>query len=114
MDFLETCRSKLGSKVDQYKQMVAENDVDGEVLADMSDEQLQRQARRHPPAPAALFAMPCALLRLRMGAARGRRPHPPTPSSPCGAFARGRAIRPRSDPPSPPPPLIRSPPSPPL
>ena len=44
MDFLETCRSKLGSKVDQYKQVVAENDVDGEVLADMTDEQLQRQA----------------------------------------------------------------------
>ena len=42
MDFLETCRSKLGSKVDQYKQVVAENDVDGEVLADMTDEQLQR------------------------------------------------------------------------
>jgi hypothetical protein len=42
MDFLETCRSKLGGKVDQYKQVVAENDVDGEVLADMTDEQLQR------------------------------------------------------------------------
>jgi DNA-directed RNA polymerase subunit N (RpoN/RPB10) len=47
MDFLETCRSKLGSKVDQYKQVVAENDVDGEVLSDMTDEQLQRhEARR--------------------------------------------------------------------
>jgi hypothetical protein len=42
LDFLETCRMKLGTKVDQYKQIFAENDVDGEVLADMSDEQLLR------------------------------------------------------------------------
>ncbi len=42
LDFLETCRAKIGSKVDNYKQIVVENDVDGEVLADMSDEQLQR------------------------------------------------------------------------
>ncbi len=42
IDFLETCRAKIGSKVDNYKQIVVENDVDGEVLADMTDEQLQR------------------------------------------------------------------------
>jgi hypothetical protein len=42
IDFLDTCRAKIGSKVDNYKQIVVENDVDGEVLADMTDEQLQR------------------------------------------------------------------------
>eukprot|EP00292_Cryptomonas_paramecium_P008483 CAMPEP_0113711710 /NCGR_PEP_ID=MMETSP0038_2-20120614/30931_1 /TAXON_ID=2898 /ORGANISM="Cryptomonas paramecium" /LENGTH=287 /DNA_ID=CAMNT_0000638043 /DNA_START=155 /DNA_END=1015 /DNA_ORIENTATION=+ /assembly_acc=CAM_ASM_000170 len=42
IDFLETCRSKFGGKIEQYKQIFIENDVDGEVLADMSDDQLQR------------------------------------------------------------------------
>ena len=37
---------KVGAKVDQYKQIFVENDVDGEVLADMSDEQLQRSFDR--------------------------------------------------------------------
>ena len=44
LDFLETCRVKLGSKVDQYKQIMVENDVDGEVFVDMTDELLQRSA----------------------------------------------------------------------
>lgn len=53
LDFLETCRMKLGAKVDQYKQIFAENDVDGEVLADMSDEQLLRSCKHiiKPRAP---------------------------------------------------------------
>ena len=55
---METCRSKFGSKVDSYRfvmeqsfeiqssvkvlgrQMVLENDVDGEILMEMSDENL--------------------------------------------------------------------------
>eukprot|EP00291_Cryptomonas_curvata_P019788 CAMPEP_0172156156 /NCGR_PEP_ID=MMETSP1050-20130122/3032_1 /TAXON_ID=233186 /ORGANISM="Cryptomonas curvata, Strain CCAP979/52" /LENGTH=484 /DNA_ID=CAMNT_0012825149 /DNA_START=314 /DNA_END=1764 /DNA_ORIENTATION=- len=40
LDFLETCRSKFGSKVDSYRQMVIENDVDGEILMEMTDENL--------------------------------------------------------------------------
>ena len=51
LDFLETCRMKLGAKVDQYKQIFMENDVDGEVLADMSDEQLLRYTLSHRKRP---------------------------------------------------------------
>mmetsp|Transcript_34069 Transcript_34069/g.90050 ORF Transcript_34069/g.90050 Transcript_34069/m.90050 type:complete len:122 (-) Transcript_34069:11-376(-) len=40
LDFFETCRPKFGSKVDSYRQMVIENDVDGEILMEMSDENL--------------------------------------------------------------------------
>ena len=49
LDFLETCRMKLGAKVDQYKQIFVENDVDGEVLADMSDDQLLRSCSTQRP-----------------------------------------------------------------
>eukprot|EP00960_Hanusia_phi_P038343 753388-Hanusia_phi.AAC.3 len=41
-DFLEICRPKLGSKVYDYQRIVAENDVDGEVLLDITDEEMSR------------------------------------------------------------------------
>jgi hypothetical protein len=41
-DFLEMCRPKLGAKVDMYKQLMAEQDIDGEVLNDMGDDELNK------------------------------------------------------------------------
>ena len=39
--FLEASRPKFGDKCDLYKRLVLENDIDGEVLVEMSDQHLQ-------------------------------------------------------------------------
>lgn len=41
-EFLEMCRPKIGAKVDQYKQLMMDQDIDGEVLCDMGDDELVR------------------------------------------------------------------------
>jgi hypothetical protein len=41
-DFLEMCRPKLGAKVDVYKQLMQDQDIDGEVLFDMGDDELNK------------------------------------------------------------------------
>lgn len=40
-EFLGRCRTKLGNKVEEYQRIVAENDVDGEVLQDINEDGLQ-------------------------------------------------------------------------
>ena len=41
-EFLRQCADKLGSKVHEYQRLVAENDIDGEVLRDLEDDDLLR------------------------------------------------------------------------
>ena len=41
-DFLARCASKLGNKVLSYQQLVADNDIDGEVLEVLGDDDLKR------------------------------------------------------------------------
>jgi len=40
-EFLGRCRTKLGNRVEEYQRVVAENDVDGEVLIEMNEDGLQ-------------------------------------------------------------------------
>ena len=41
-DFLARCASKLGNRMQSYQQLVAENDIDGEVLEVLEDDDLKR------------------------------------------------------------------------
>ena len=41
-EFLGRCSNKLGYKTSEYQRIVAENDIDGEVLKDLDDDDLQR------------------------------------------------------------------------
>lgn len=41
-EFLRCCSNKLGTRTVEYQRIVAENDIDGEVLKDLEDEDLQR------------------------------------------------------------------------
>eukprot|EP00286_Rhodomonas_abbreviata_P026118 CAMPEP_0181297504 /NCGR_PEP_ID=MMETSP1101-20121128/5275_1 /TAXON_ID=46948 /ORGANISM="Rhodomonas abbreviata, Strain Caron Lab Isolate" /LENGTH=1295 /DNA_ID=CAMNT_0023402445 /DNA_START=231 /DNA_END=4118 /DNA_ORIENTATION=+ len=42
IEFIESCRSKFGDRCDHYKSVIADNDVDGELLMDMTEDQLQK------------------------------------------------------------------------
>uniref|UniRef100_A0A7S0ESI0 Protein kinase domain-containing protein n=1 Tax=Hanusia phi TaxID=3032 RepID=A0A7S0ESI0_9CRYP len=42
INFIESGRRKFGDRTDAYKQLIIENDVDGELLVDMTDDQLVR------------------------------------------------------------------------
>lgn len=41
-EFLGRCSNKLGYKTSEYQRIVGENDIDGEVLKDLDDDDLQR------------------------------------------------------------------------
>jgi hypothetical protein len=42
VDFLGRCSQKLGVKTGEYQRLVQDNDIDGEVLRDLEDDDLQR------------------------------------------------------------------------
>ncbi len=42
IDFLGRCGAKFGAKTSEYQRLVYENDVDGEVLSDLDDDNMLR------------------------------------------------------------------------